>query len=383
MPGVCNYLSPLFSQNFIFPLDNSGGSAYDECTLGLSPRFFTLFPSSFVWEVSIINKQKFLAELAKLLTFMYEEDRQLALGAYNEMFDEAEDEQQLLHALVSPLRQAVEVARAYNSGKQTLNAEPRTGESEDKSKTFLDTIHRIRAEALSAQPRKPEVSKNQLSLFDTPEEAGEAEPEAETEEVDGESAEASEAAEEAEAPAAESEPEEAAAEEAKPEEPAEAPAAESEPEAEPEEAPVPEAAPPRPVPPVSPVRAVPQPEEAARLTVEKTVRKPRVLLLILYILIAVPLTLAAVVLLLAPALASLAVSVACIAVAVFAVTSSIGSFPTIANLLVAIGAALILLAFGLLFLMLFVWLLGGAIGGLISGVISLGGKWCYKEVAAE
>ena len=70
-------------------------------------------------------------------------------------------------------------------------------------------------------------------------------------------------------------------------------------------------------------------------------------------------------------------------VAVLAITSAFGSFPKIANLLVALGAALILLAVGLLFLMLFIWFLGGAIGGLIHGVITLGGKWCYKEVAAE
>ena len=65
------------------------------------------------------------------------------------------------------------------------------------------------------------------------------------------------------------------------------------------------------------------------------------------------------------------------------VTSALGSFPKIANLLVALGAALILLAVGLVFLMLFVWFLGGAVGGMINGLISLGGKCCYKEVPAE
>lgn len=33
-------------------------------------------------EVTHINKQKFLAELGKLLTFMYDEDRQTALAMY-------------------------------------------------------------------------------------------------------------------------------------------------------------------------------------------------------------------------------------------------------------------------------------------------------------
>ena len=54
-----------------------------------------------------INKQKFLAELGKLLTFMYEEDRQSALAMYAKLFDNARDEQSLLQFLVSPTRQAV------------------------------------------------------------------------------------------------------------------------------------------------------------------------------------------------------------------------------------------------------------------------------------
>ena len=62
-----------------------------------------------------INKQKFLAELGKLLTFMYEEDRQRAIELYSRMFEEADDERALLQSLVSPTRQAVIVARAYNS----------------------------------------------------------------------------------------------------------------------------------------------------------------------------------------------------------------------------------------------------------------------------
>ena len=61
--------------------------------------------------MTAINKQRFLAELSKLLTFMYEEDRQTALAMYGRMFDEADDEQALLLELGSPTRQAVIVAR--------------------------------------------------------------------------------------------------------------------------------------------------------------------------------------------------------------------------------------------------------------------------------
>ena len=39
-----------------------------------------------------MNEQKFLTELSKLLTFMYEEDRQVALSMYEQMFSFADDE---------------------------------------------------------------------------------------------------------------------------------------------------------------------------------------------------------------------------------------------------------------------------------------------------
>ncbi len=301
-----------------------------------------------VQEVSDINKQKFLAELAKLLTFMYEDDRQRALGAYNEMFEEAEDEQALLQALVSPLRQAVEVARAYNSGKQTLSAASKPGENEDKNDNFMETIYRIRSEAFSTQPVRAAVDEDQISLFDAPAEeaAPEEEPPVEAEDAEAEVAGTEEAPEE-----------EAGAEDEDEDE-------------------IPDA----------PVKAAPAAPQAPAVDIGragKPERKPRVFLLILFLLIAVPLTLIAVLVLLVPALVSLAAAALCFTVAVLGIISAFGSFPKIANLLVALGAALILIAFGLIFLMLFIWFLGGAIGGLINGVISLAGKWCYKEVADQ
>ena len=316
-----------------------------------------------------INKQKFLAELAKLLTFMYEEDRQLALGAYTKMFDDAEDEQALLQALVSPLRQAVEVARAYNAGSPNLARASAAEASEDELFAFMDTITRIREEAFRTQPVReeepepqpepepepapveelaeeegPVVDENQMSLFD------------EEEPAEGEEAAAPEGEEAAEeAPAEEEFKLEVRFDDDKP---APQPAARA-------------AAP-----------ASPEPEVLERPNV-KTVRKPRTALLILYAPIAVILGLAGTALLLIPALASLIVGAACISVAAMIIVSSIGAFATIANLLVAIGAALILLAVGLVFLMLFVWFIGGAIAGLVRGLISLGRKWCYKEVPAK
>ena len=328
-------------------------------------------PFRSVQEVSTINKQKFLAELAKLLTFMYEEDRQKALGAYNEMFEEAEDEQMLLQALVSPLRQAVEVARAYNAGKQSLSTAAKPREGEEANDAFMDTIHRIRAEALEKQPAVQVVNENQISLFDAPEE-----PEAPKEEAAPEQPAAPEEDAEGEAPA------ESAEEEAEPaaeETPAADEEESDEEEADDEDEEIADA----PLPETKAVSAAQTAELDPSQPPQKTVRKARVPLLILYILLAIPLGLIALAILLIPALVSLAAAIVCITVAVLAVTSALGSFPKIANLLVALGAALILLAVGLVFLMLFVWFLGGAIGGMINGLITLGGKWCYKEVPAE
>ena len=326
-----------------------------------------------MWEVSTINKQKFLAELAKLLTFMYEDDRQKALGAYNEMFDEAEDEQMLLQALVSPLRQAVEVARAYNAGKQSLSTAAKPREDEEANDAFMDTIHRIRAEALKKQPAVQVVNENQISLFDAPEETGPAEapaqPEAAAEVPAEEAAAPAESEDGAEAPAEEADAPEEAETENGPEAEEDAQADEED-----EDAPLPES---------KPAPALQTAELDRSQPAQKTVRKARVPLLILYILLAIPLGLIGLAILLIPALVSLAAAIVCITVAVLAVTSALGSFPKIANLLVALGAALILLAVGLVFLMLFVWFLAGAIGGMINGLITLGGKWCYKEVAAE
>lgn len=69
-----------------------------------------------------MNRQKFLAELAQLLSFMYEEDRRYALDMYERMFDIAEgSEQWLIQNLMSPTRQAVIIARSYDAKERKLS----------------------------------------------------------------------------------------------------------------------------------------------------------------------------------------------------------------------------------------------------------------------
>lgn len=106
-----------------------------------------------------INRQKFIAELAKLLSFMYEEDRQTALELYEEMFDLAEDERALLNGLVSPTRQAVIVARAYDAKERKLSvlasSKDEDGyEETDEIPPYVLAIQRVSSELLNEGRRK-------------------------------------------------------------------------------------------------------------------------------------------------------------------------------------------------------------------------------------
>lgn len=354
-------------------------------------------------EVTDINKQKFLAELARLLTFMYEEDRQEALAMYEGMFDEAGDEQSLLQALVSPTRQAVVIARAYNARERKLqvHAQSRDENAQDDSADFVQAINQVRSDALGAQESKPVVDENQFCLFD------DLADEPEEPEVEPVPAAEEPLAPEPEAPA-EPAPEAAAAEP----ELAPAPAGE---EAVSEEPAVQEAVPESvvdevdafladftlpedimsPETPSQPATAEIEPvqEELLQLPDEEepytyaqpaqTVRKPRVFLLILYIILAIPLTLAGIILLLVPTILFLALAAGTICAGVMALGAAFSGFTMFSDLMVVLGLAIIVLALGLLFLWIFIWFIGGAIAGLVRGVISLGEQWCYKEVAAE
>lgn len=351
---------------------------------------------------------------------MYEEDRQTALAMYNQLFDEVDDEQGLLQLLVSPTRQAVVIARSYNAKERKLQVHAQSREESDTASDgaapeFMGVIESIREEALSRQaPKTAEVSADQFSMFEddffaptpeTPAAPAEAEPEAPAEEAAVEApAEASpaEAAEteaeavEAEAPAPAASVDEVdafiadfaiptdqqefapdAGEQTAPAEPAEP--------AQPEEAEAP---------------AESDEDDSAPIVIEEEddeeyddeyyddeeyepVRKPRVFLLILYILLAVPVGLLGILLLIVPTLLFLVLAGLIITGGVMAVTSAFGSgIAVFADIMVIIGTAFILLALGLLALWIAVWLVGGVMVGLVRGLIHLGGKWCYKEVEA-
>ena len=369
-------------------------------------------------EVKAINKQKFLAELGRLLTFMYEEDRQSALAMYSKMFDDVAEEQLLLQFLVSPTRQAVVLARAYDAKERKLQVHTQSRDDdasydntpEGELPPFILAISDLQQEAIAQgifEPVEllPEVDENQFSLFDEFLQDAPVEQEAVWTEVpdapdapdvpqngidvqepdiaDGEDAPVSDSVSEfadavdaflADFAIADGELVSKSAETPVPAEEAPVP-----PPAETEDEPVPAES-------VIPVPADPAPVTEPEDDEEQapaTQRKAKVFLLILYVLCAVPLGILGIAALLVPTLLSLSLAICFVCAGVLVLTAAFGGFAIFADLMVILGLAIVLLALGLLFTWLFIWFIGGAIVGLIRGLCHLGGKWCYKEVSVQ
>ena len=348
-------------------------------------------------EVTVINKQKFLTELGRLLTFMSEEDRQEALTLYEKMFEDTDDEQALLQALLSPTRQTVIIARAYDANARKLqayaSAQRKTSAHEEPEATpdFVMAILRVYEEAVPLpveepvpapapaaipvqtpvpvpvveEPESPAVDPDQFSLFaDDEQPAVPAEEDGAAasdplDEVDSFITDFSIVDDELAEPVGETREIPLEAEEDIP------PAAE---ESLPLELPVDE------------IDETEEEEPEPRST--ETVRKPRIALLALFILVATPLTLIVSLILLIPTLLSLLLAALSIVGGCAGVVAAFSGFPVFADILIVLGCSIIVLALGLLFLWLFIWFVGAVIGGLIRWVLQLGGQWCFKEVAA-
>ena len=366
-------------------------------------------------EVKAINKQKFLAELGRLLTFMYEEDRQSALAMYSKMFDDAAEEQLLLQFLVSPTRQAVVLARAYDAKERKLQVHTQSRDDdasydntpEGELPPFILAISDLQQEAIAQgifEPVEvlPEVDENQFSLFDEFPQDAPVEQEAVWTEVpdapdvpqNGIDVQEPDIADGEDAPVSDSVSAFADAVDAfladfaiadgelvpkNAEAPVPAEEAPVPPPAETEDEPVPAES-------VIPVPADPAPVTEPEDDEEQapaTQRKAKVFLLILYILCAIPLGILGTAALLVPTLLSLALAICFVCAGVLVLTAAFGGFAIFADLMVILGLAIILLALGLLLTWLFIWFIGGAIVGLIRGLCHLGGKWCYKEVSVQ
>lgn len=357
-----------------------------------------------------IKKQKFLAELGRLLTFMYEEDRQTALDYYDRMFDETEDQQGLISNLISPTRQAVLIARAYDAKERKLQVHSQMREdgyaADGEMPKYLTVLEQIRAEALShLEPKSdiPPVSEDQISLFEAepapapelaaevssaPAETGIAQPPAPAETAaqdDGLDAiingivdsviSGEDSGEEAAADTAELQYESPASPETLPQETQTEPADEGF---------------------QLPIAEFPAFEhetetiESAEADVaayahgedmEPPVRRKAIVgLLIPYIILSIPIALILIFILLSLSALFLSLGLGVGAVGICAAGTVLSGFAVFADTIVVAGAALVIFAVALLLVWMFVWLIGGAVVGLIRGLVHLGGSLCYKEV---
>ncbi len=378
-----------------------------------------------------------MAELSKLLAFMFKEDKEDILAQYNKMLDEAEDEQALLESFGSPTKLAVTISRTYRRSERKLAVEadskadrpaaehlivtPVKKEKEkpqtvDTGLSYADIIEEIRREKAAeegveykpmffdepASPAVPETAPEPETAEEeaVTEAAGAAEEPAEPEQAEeapakeDEESEKPEEAEPAETEGAETETEteeqteavEEPSEEAKEETVVEEAPAE-EPEAEPEEE---EPSEETPADETEAVQAQEEPEaeaeiffeepESASLPAEETRYKTNVALLILYLIFAIPVGLVLLALSVVLTLVLLGLGVLVIAAGAKLMAFAFSSLVIFADIMLCAGAVLIAFAAALILLWLGILMLMRGISGMAGGLVSLGRRLCVKEV---
>lgn len=350
--------------------------------------------------MTVIDRQKYVAELGKLLSGMAPQDREAVLRGVNARFDEEGDDAAVIASLGSPTFAAVSVLRGYTPPEEGASdsvpmPEPRRTRPEPKP---------VGPEPIEPEPEEPEA----------PEEAGPEEPEAESAEADepspvepvpeAESTEPAEPAPEPEAPPAEPE----TGPEPEPEQP-EIPAEPAEPETaeEPAEAEAPEDA-------VGPAEEPEEPDEPEESGTEAEgpgepagtgeaeepeeaeenpdlppfwggppeLPKPpkaKVGLLILYIILGVAVGLPLTVLFACVALGIFGCGGALIAAAALLVSFCFLGMSVVADILLLAGAALVLAALGLLLLFFAVWFFIRCVVGFVNLILRKGREWCYDH----
>ncbi len=390
--------------------------------------------------MTLINRQQFMSELSKLLTFMFKEDRSEIIQQYNEMLDNAEDEQAMLESFGSPTRLAVAISRSYqrDERKLSVHADSKDGGSgeavkvkpviptqgkkssapivkpdEPAADAYVDIIEEIRREKAAEEgiEYKPIFFKEEPK----PEPAAEPEPEVgeQTEDAPEETAEAvdevSEAPAEEAGTADEKNADEAQAEEveAQADEPDDAEASEvaegeaeaapqaqeaaadetqtdegGEAEAEAEAEAKPEAA----------EAAEPADETAHVLATvfnetpeaaPEKVKKTNVFALILYIIVSIPVGLVLLLVMLGLELGVLGCGLLGLRVGFGLLSFTLSGMSVFADVLMCFGVNLAVLALGVLVTWFAVWLIIVSVPGLIRGIKNLGRKLCVKEVEID
>ena len=120
-------------------------------------------------------------------------------------------------------------------------------------------------------------------------------------------------------------------------------------------------------------------EEEEAIPVRRVLNVPAMILFFIVAIPSVPVMLA--LLALSTAL-FVSLSFGMIALGSILVISAFSGFAVLADILLLLGAAIIALALGLLFLWLAIWLVAGGMAGLIRSVRDLYQEWCFKEVPA-
>lgn len=374
--------------------------------------------------MTLINRQQFMSELSKLLTFMFKEDRSEIIQQYNEMLDNAEDEQAMLESFGSPTRLAVAISRSYqrDERKLSVHADSKDGASgeavkvkpviptqgkkssapivkpnEPAADAYVDIIEEIRRE------KAAEEGIEYKPIFFKEEPKPEPEPEVEepTEDAAEETAEA--AAEASEAPAEEAdEADEETTDEAQADE------VEAQPEGEPDDAEAAEqpAGEAEDAPKASQAQAddggeaeasadaeaEPDDETAHVLAtvfnetpeeVPEKVRKTNVFALILYIIVSVPVGLVLLLVMLALELGVLGCGLLGLRAGFGLLSFTFSGMSVFADTLMCFGVNIAVLALGVLITWFAVWLIIVSVPGLIRGIRNLGRKLCVKEVEID
>ncbi len=368
-----------------------------------------------------------MSELSKLLTFMFKEDRSEIIQQYNEMLDNAEDEQAMLESFGSPTRLAVAISRSYqrDERKLSVHADSKDGGSgeavkvkpviptqgkkssapivkpnEPAADAYVDIIEEIRREKAAEEgieykpiffkedPKpepaaEPEVEESAEEAAEetveavdeasenAAEEAGTADEEnadeAQTEEAEAQpegEPDAAEAAETAEQTAGEAE-----------DAPHEAEADEGEAEAE------------------APAEAAEPVDETAHVlatvfnetpeAAPEKVRKTNVFALILYIIVSIPVGLVLLLVMLGLELGVLGCGLLGLRVGFGLLSFTFSGMSVLADVLICFGVNIAVLALGVLVTWFAVWLIIVSVPWLIRGIKNLGRKLCVKEVEID
>lgn len=380
--------------------------------------------------MTLINRQQFMSELSKLLTFMFKEDRSEIIQQYNEMLDNAEDEQAMLESFGSPTRLAVAISRSYQRDERKLSVHadskdggsgenvkvkpviPTQGKkssapivkpSEPAADAYVDIIEEIRREKAAeegieykpiffkedpkpepaAEPEVEESAEEAAEETAQPadevsenaaEEAGTADEE--NAENDSEASDSEAQAEDADAEAAETAEQTAGEAEDAPQVQAdEGGEAEAEAAAEAE----PEAA--EPVDETAHVLATVF-NETPEAAPEK-VRKTNVFALILYIIVSIPVGLVLLLVMLGLELGVLGCGLLGLRVGFGLLSFTFSGMSVLADVLICFGVNIAVLALGVLITWFAVWLIIVSVPWLIRGIKNLGRKLCVKEVEID